>query len=91
MFFLDVIRGLLGSTLPAPYQQIWRKPQLIALPWRKMYNIDKWGDENINNNVDALVQTLEDWYIDNRPENEVESSFGGWRAIWVTDDPFFVF
>jgi hypothetical protein len=76
-----------GDTLPSlPAVVAQTKADIIALAES---NVDKWGDDGIQAQLEALAITLEDWYVVNRPANEVETNLGSWRIIW-NSNPFYV-
>lgn len=52
-------------------------------------NQHMWGDTDLQTEIEVLTTTLEDWYVWNRPTNEVELEKAAWRVVWV-QRPFYV-
>lgn len=76
-----------NSTLPPlPTEVANAKAEIIAL---SKNNLDKWGDPTIQGLINAQAAILENWFIQNRPDNEIELTTGPWYATWYEDTSFF--
>jgi hypothetical protein len=76
-----------NATLPSlPTEIANAKAQIISL---SKNNLDRWGDPIIQSLIDEQASILENWFIVNRPDNEIELTTGPWFAAWYEDTTFF--
>ena len=71
-----------------PLRLQWVKEDLIKLGEE---NQDNWGSDKTQERVEAYATQLEDWYVHNRPLNEVELEQSAWRLVWFWPYPPFDF
>ena len=72
------------NSLPTDLQ--WVKEDLLKLANE---NQDKWGDPGLQEIMEAKTNQLEEWYVLNRPTNEVTLEQSAWKILWVSN-PFYV-
>ena len=76
-----------NSTLPPLPEDVENaKAQIISL---SKSNLDRWGDPVIQSLINEQAAILENWFVQNRPDNEIELTTGPWFAAWYEDTSFF--
>ena len=76
-----------NSTLPPlPAEVANAKAQIISL---SKNNLNRWGDPIVQSLINEQATILEDWFVRNRPDNEIELTTGPWFAAWYEDTTFF--
>jgi hypothetical protein len=76
-----------SATLPTLPDEIESaKAKIISL---SLNNIDRWGDPEIQALINEQSNILENWFVQNRPDNEVELTIGPWFNAWFEDTSLF--
>jgi hypothetical protein len=90
LLFLTVVpvacQGCNSTLPPLPTEVANAKAEIISL---SKNNLNKWGDPTIQGLINEQAAILENWFIQNRPDNEVELTTGPWFAAWYEDTSFF--
>jgi hypothetical protein len=79
-------QGCNATLPPLPTDVANAKAQIISL---SKNNLDRWGDPEVQSLINEQAAILEDWFIQNRPDNEIELTTGPWFAAWYEDTTFF--
>ena len=79
-------QGCNATLPPLPPEIANAKAEIISL---SKNNLDRWGDPDVQALINVQAAILENWFIENRPDNEVELTVGPWFAAWYEDISFF--
>jgi hypothetical protein len=79
-------QGCNATLPPLPAAVANAKSEIVSL---SLNNLEKWGDPIIQGLINKQAAILEDWFVNNRPDNEVELTTGPWFAAWYEDTRFF--